>query len=86
MLWALLIISHVPLLLHSLLIFLCIDAYDNSVPGCSCHAEFGNTFADFFMNQFEIIRPQFKQSSFYTLPSQNCANVTQCRPISDEKP
>ena len=65
--------------------FLCIDAYDNSVPGCSCHAEFGNTFPNFFMNQIEIIRFQLKQSCFYTLPSHNCANVTQCKPISDEK-
>ena len=37
------------------------------------------------MNQIEIIRSQFKLSSFYTLPSQNCGNVTQCRPISHEK-
>ena len=27
--------------------FLCIDAYDNSLPGCSSHEEFGNKFADF---------------------------------------
>ena len=44
--------------------FLYIDAYDNSLPGWSSHAEFGNTFADFFMNQIAIIRSQFKQSSF----------------------
>ena len=85
MLWVLLIISHVTLLLNSLN-FLYIDAYDNSLPGCSCHAEFGNTFADFFMNQIAIIRSQFKQSSFYTLPSQKCANVIQCRSVSDKKP
>ena len=66
--------------------FLYIDAYDNSLPVWSSHAEFGNTFADFFMNQIAIIRSQFKESSFYTLPSQKCANVIQCRPISDKKP
>ena len=65
--------------------FLYIDAYDNSLPDWSSHVEFGNTFADFFMNQIVIIRSQFKQSSFYTLPSQKCANVIQCRPISDKK-
>ena len=27
--------------------FLCIDAYDNSLPGCSSHEEFTNKFADF---------------------------------------
>ena len=65
--------------------FLCIDGYDNSLPGCSSHEVFANTFADFFMNQIEIIRSQFKQSNLYTPPSQNCANLTQFRPISDEK-
>ena len=38
-----------------------------------------------FMNKIEIIRSQFEQSSLYTQPSQNCANLTQLRPISDEK-
>ena len=37
------------------------------------------------MNKIEIIRSQFEQSSLYTPPSQNCANLTQFRPISDEK-
>ena len=68
------------------LYLLCIDAYDNSLPGRSPHEEFGNTFADFFLNEIEIIRSQFKQSRFYTLPSQNCGNVTHCKPINDEKP
>ena len=35
--------------------FLCIDAYDHSLPGCSSHEEFINKFADFFMNKIEII-------------------------------
>ena len=38
------------------------------------------------MNKIEIIRSQFEQSSLYTPPSQNCANLTQFRPISDENP
>ena len=29
------------------IIFLCIDAYDNFLPGCSSHEEFANKFADF---------------------------------------
>ena len=37
------------------------------------------------MNKIEIIRSQFGQSSLYTPPTQNCANLTQFRPISDEK-
>ena len=37
------------------------------------------------MNKIEIIRSQFKQSNLYTPPSQKCANLTQFRPISDEK-
>ena len=65
--------------------FLCIDAYDNSLPGCSSHEEFANKFADFFMNKIEVIRSQFEQSSLYTTPSQNCANLIQFRLISDEK-
>ena len=65
--------------------FLCIDGYDNSLPGCSIHEEFANTFADFFMNQIQIIRSQFKQSNLYTPPSQNCGDLTLFRPISDEK-
>ena len=44
-----------------------------------------NTVKKFFMNKIEIIRSQFKQSSLYTQPSQNCANLTQFRPINDEK-
>ena len=65
--------------------FLCIDAYDNSLPGCSSHEELANTFADVFMNQIEIIKSQFEQSNLYTPPSQNCADLTQFRPITDEK-
>ena len=65
--------------------FSCIDAYDNSLPGCSSHEEIANTFADFFMNKIEILRSQFEQSNLYTAPSQNCVNLTQFRPISDEK-
>ena len=65
--------------------FLCIDSYDNSLPGCSSHEEFVNKFADFFMNKIEIIRSWFKQSNLYTPPSQNCAHLTQFRPIGDDK-
>ena len=65
--------------------FLCIDTYDHSLPGWSSHQEFVNKFADFFMDQIEIIRSQFEQSNLYTPPSQNCANFTQFRPIGDEK-
>ena len=65
--------------------FLCIDTYDHSLPGCSSHEEFANKFADFFTNKIEIIRSQFKQSNLYTPLSENCANLTQYRPISDEK-
>ena len=65
--------------------FSCINAYDNSLPGCLSHEEFANTFADFFMNKIEILRSQFEQSNLYTAPSQNCVNLTQFRPMSDEK-
>ena len=66
--------------------FLCIDAYDNSLPGCSSHEEFAKKFADFFMNKTEIIRSQFEQSNLYTPPSQNCANLTQFQPKVMKKP
>ena len=65
--------------------FLCIDAYDHSLPGCLSHEEFINKSADFFINKTEIIRSRFQQSNLYTPPSQNCANLTQFRPICDEK-
>ena len=42
--------------------FLCVDAYCNSLPGCSSHEEFINTFADFWMNEIETMRSQFEQS------------------------
>ena len=37
------------------------------------------------MNKIEIIRSEFEQSSLYAPSSHNCGNLTQFRPISDEK-
>ena len=42
--------------------FLCVDAYFNSLPGCSSHEEFINTLADFLMYELETMRSQFEQS------------------------
>ena len=44
--------------------FLCVDAYSNSLPGCSSHEEFINKFAYFLMNEIEIIRSQCEQSNW----------------------
>ena len=42
--------------------FLFVNAYCNSLPGCSSDEEFINKFADVLMNELETMRSQFAQS------------------------
>ena len=44
--------------------FLFVDAYCNSLLGCSSAEEFMNTFADVLINEVEIIRSQFAHSMY----------------------
>ena len=44
--------------------FLSVDAYCNSLLGCSSAEEFMNTFADVLMNEVETMRSQFAHSMY----------------------
>ena len=44
--------------------FLFVDAYCNSLLGCSSAEEFMDTFADVLMNEVETMRSQFAHSMY----------------------
>ena len=61
------------------------EQHDNPLPDGSSQKELSNKFADFFINKIKKIGSQFQHSNLYTPPSQNCAFLTQFRPISKEE-